>query len=372
MSNIQLYFSGDQYFRSILKDIRNALSSVEIEAYIFNFDMVGLELWNEIEEAQKRGVKIRILVDGIGSINSITDLHQRASKSQISVKVYHPIALKLSWLMFNNLNKIRRLLLLFKFNKRNHRKIVFIDSKILYLGSFNFTQVHSEKVSGTKAWRDTGVKLIFKESDPEVTFMKRIMSLAWAQKRRPLKPHTKLNSGSIRSNHSIRQRVILNRDLIKKINGATERVLITNAYFIPRQKLIRALKNAARRGVYVAICLPAKNDIWLIQVASKTLYSRLLRAGIYIFEYEPRMLHAKTVIIDNWSSVGSHNLNHRSLMHDLEIEYAVTRPDLNAQMLKQWDEDLKWSRTMTLHEVENRNWLLKAVGAIIFWFRYWL
>ena len=122
----------------------------------------------------------------------------------------------------------------------------------------------------------------------------------------------------------------------------------------------------------MALCLPEKTDVTIVQLASRSLYERMLRDNIRIFEYRPRVLHAKTIIIDNWASVGSLNLNHRSLKHDLEVEINFTQKAPLFQLAEQWELDIKEAKPITYKEMQNfslaQRWLARAA----YWLRYWL
>lgn len=404
MSNTQLFFSGDQYFQSLLKDINSAQSSIWVEAYIFDLDMVGLEIWEALLAARKRGLQVRLLIDGAGCFHTIPEWRRRAATSGFRLKVFHELPFRFSVWKKRTWKRWRRwrfLLLIDRFgrmNQRNHRKIIWIDERILYTGSYNFSQVHSERLMGGHAWRDTGVRLQLNNSQNEhdIHFLKNVLERAWSQAHRfnywqrvfrnfwskswttdPLrkkfiKKFMNSSSSLLRLNYSFRQRWRLNRDLIKKIKKAQTQVLITNAYFIPRPSLLRALKAASARGVHVALCLPGPNDVWLVKEASRSLYRRLLKRGIKIYEYQQRMMHAKTLIIDHWHTVGSHNLNHRSFLHDLEIEVQLTQADSYNTLLTQWYKDLEQSSEVTDVELTGDSIWRQARSRVLFWFRYWL
>jgi len=148
--------------------------------------------------------------------------------------------------------------------------------------------------------------------------------------------------------------------------------LITNAYFIPRRSVLRALKKAAQRGVEVALVLPALTDVPIVQWASRSLYYRLLKAKVRIFEYQPSVLHAKTVIIDNWATVGSHNLNHRSMIHDYEVEAVLTDNQSLNELVNQWQIDVKSSQEITLESLGKFPWWTRWISRLAYWFRYWI
>lgn len=371
--NVELIFSGDEYFHRAMNDIRNAQTEVCVEFYIFNLDLLGNLFLQELCEAHHRGVRVRLMVDGVGSLPWIPTLRQRSRKEGFSFLIYHELPFNRLFLMHP-----RQLLDLFrKMNKRNHRKLILIDQKIVYLGSFNVSQLHCEKFTGAKAWRDTGVRLEYPHSGyRELDILRQSFQHIWIRAKYlfglTIRRRQPMAVSRFRMNSTALSRMKLLLDLRKKLYQAETRILVTNAYFVPRRRFMSELRKAARRGVYVALCLPAKTDVWFVREASWSVYHRLIKDGVHVYEYQPRVLHAKTMIIDNWATVGSHNLNHRSLVHDLEVETVIHEPPLIKQLLAQWDSDIKQSHQVTLQELGNRPLWRRAVSRILWWFRYWL
>lgn len=378
--SIQLFYSGDDYFRSALEDIDLAQNEIWIESYIFNMDPIGLRFLQALKNASLRGVRVHLLVDGVGSFNWLVSLKNFCQKNKIHFRIYHPLPIRLSLLTKISWRSLRTMLILLRrANKRNHRKIILIDQKIAYLGSLNITQVHSKEFLAGLAWRDTGIKVT---GEPLRNLVRACVEV-WRISRtdglsiRPLllKRWSRLKqtpSALLRLNNRIRWRVSLSRDLNRRMKKAQSRIYITNAYFIPRRSLLRSLRKAAKRGVHVCLCLPAKTDVPVVRLASRSLYFRLMKAGVEIFEYQNRMLHAKTLIIDEWATVGSHNLNHRSLFHDLEVEVVVDQPKHIESMLSQWQIDLKNSHKITIEELGKMNIFMRVIARFAYWMRYWI
>lgn len=368
--SIQLYFSGDEYFRDICLAIHQAKSEVLLESYIFDLDAIGHRILDALEAATKRGVQCRILLDGVGSFNWSQAVQRRCQASGIQIRIYHPIPFhqnlvrKISWRSFR-----RVLLLLKKINKRDHRKVILIDKQIGFLGGMNISQVHTQEFMGEKAWRDSAVRL---QGEPlkllRVTFFH-----AWRNSRftgipKDLAVYKKI----LQLNSSARLRYSHLRNLNEIFRNAQQRILITNPYFVPRRSVLSSLRKASRRGVYVGLCLPAISDVPFVRWAARSLYWRLLKSGIHIYEYQNKVLHAKTLIVDNWATVGSHNLNHRSLMHDLEVEVVLDDQKSVQELVRQWQIDLRHSKPVTQKDLGNENILFRILGRVAYWFRYWL
>lgn len=378
--SIQLYFSGDDYFRDLIEAIQRAEHEIILESYIFDMDPIGLRVLEALKEAQTRGVKVQILVDGVGSFNWSWSLREFCRKNQMHLRIYHPLPLRLDFIRKISWRNLRRLLFLVrKINKRNHRKVILLDRETAFLGSLNISQVHTREFMGDKAWRDTGIQV---RGGP-LAQLRRCCLEAWVTARveRLLLPSALWRKRNrlrqrveevLRLNSTLKWRYALIRDLNRRLRRAEGRILITNAYFLPRLSLMRSLIKAAQRGVYVGLCLPSVSDVPPVRWASRSLYNRLLRAGVHIFEYQHQVLHAKTVVIDDWATVGSHNLNHRSLTHDLEVEVVLNQKEWVDPLVKQWETDIAHSREVTKEEIGKLTWIERVFARLVYWFRYWL
>ncbi len=378
--SIQLYFSGDSYFRDVIESIQNAQDEIIVESYIFDMDPIGLRILQQLAAAHERGVRVQILVDGIGSFNWLWSLKDFCQKHHLHLRVYHPLPLPLDFIKKMSWKSLRRLLLLLRrANKRNHRKVILIDRSKAFLGSLNISQVHTEEFMESKAWRDTGVQV---QGGP-LPLLRKACLEAWVTARfeRLLLPNSLWRRRNrfkqkadevIRLNSRVQWRYSLLRDLNRRMRKARHRIFITNAYFLPRRSVLRSLIKAAQRGVQVSLCVPAQSDVPAVRWASRSLYNRLLRAGVQIHEYQGRMLHAKTLIIDDWATVGSHNLNHRSLTHDLEVEVVLNQKEWVAPLLDQWENDIKHSEAITPEDLGKMSWMERVFARFAYWFRYWL
>ena len=161
--------------------------------------------------------------------------------------------------------------------------------------------------------------------------------------------------------------------MLRKIITCRHRIWITNAYFVPDNFLLRRLKEAAGSGVDVRILLPRKSDIAYMPWASSTFYFNLLKAGVRIFEYLPSVLHAKTLVLDDWALIGSSNLNHRSLLHDLEVDVLLSDSEPINCLAKQFLLDLENASEISLsswqkHRPRYQRWL----GRLLLYVKYWI
>ena len=374
---VRLFYTGDEFFQSLIADIRNATRSVTIECYIFSYDPLTAEILKELKLARERGCTIKIVVDGFGSYYSIPQLDQVCEEYGIELRVFHPFPYPLQ--IARNLFKKKatnRPFFMKRMNRRNHRKIAIIDEKRAYLGSFNFAQEHCAKYVGSQAWRDTGV---YVEGSPvrwmvlsfQLTYLRTFMKglLNWVDR---WKMRTDLAHGPLRLNTTQKMRRELYQDLLRRISRSQSRIYVTTAYFLPKRSLLRALLKAARRGVDVQILTPGKSDVPAVKWAAFYIVRFLLRKRVQILEYQKSILHAKTMIIDNDTLVGSFNLNHRSILHDLEVEVVLNDPASLASMLKQWHTDLHHSRPISEKDLSAPSWIARIVYSIAFRLRYML
>ena len=177
----------------------------------------------------------------------------------------------------------------------------------------------------------------------------------------------------IRLNYTWHRRRILYKNLLRKISQCKNRIWIMNAYFVPDNFLLKKLKDAAISGLDVRILLPSKSDVVMMPWASSTFYYSLLKSGVRIFEYLPGMLHAKSLILDEWMLVGSSNLNHRSLLHDLEVDINITTPTAKATLVQQFLNDLKHSREISLNSWKKmRPRCQRTLGRLVLYLKYWI
>lgn len=370
-SHVEIFYSGDEYYQSLIEALRRAQKSITIETYIFDIDSLTENILKELRLARERGCEVKIIVDGWGSYAWIPQLRSFCQKHLIDFRVFQPMPSPLAWIFryFWVLSKYFK-----RFNRRDHRKITIIDDKRAYLGSLNFTKVHV----GPQAWRDTGVcvegTLVPRLSVAfHITYLRTIhRGLLGLLARFQWTPYLHPSTSLLRLNTTQRMRRQLYLDLLRRLNAAQNRIYITTAYFLPKRKILRALTKAAKRGVDVRILIPGKSDVPLVKWAAFNLAHWLHRRGVKLYEYEKSILHAKTMILDDKVFIGSFNLNHRSLIHDLEVEVILPDPKSSASMLNQWEIDLTNSKETTLADYTAKSLLARVFYKLAFRLRYML
>lgn len=364
-----------EFFELLLGDIAKATSTIDLETYIFSNDTMGERFAGALEEAAKRGVKIRVLVDGAGTPTWGNMLTRKLETAGVETRIFHPFPWRL-WQWSRSRVRVstlkKAIYLCLNINRRNHRKVCIIDNNIAYIGSLNICQSHLDKVQWGEYWRDTAVRL----QGIDLTDLNHAFNCAWdhmpiQERIREIFRNVKKDA-VFRVNNTRHRRRILYKDLLRQIGRSTERIWITNAYFIPDSFLLNKLIHAAGRGVDVRILLPQRADIFVLPWTSATFYYHLVKAGVRIFEYIPTMLHAKTIIIDNWVSVGSTNLNHRSLLHDLEIDVNLRLPESKQTIVEQFVFDLEKSKEVELDSWQKRPHHQRIIGRSLLYLKYWI
>ncbi len=373
----KVFFDGDEYFSALEKSLSEATRSVSIEMYTFEYDTLGRRIVNLLCDAAARGVSIRMIVDSIGSIISKGILKRIFSKTKVEFQVYH----ELPWehVLERHLQggqRQRFAELLFQLNIRVHRKYILIDNEVVFVGGMNISDVHLRSLKGESAWRDSAVCV----SGDEVSYLAAAFERLWERKtlhkrllitkRFPRSSDT--SSQLVRLNYSRFLRKRCYSELIKRIDAAKKEIWITTAYFVPREALGRSLERAAKRGVDVRILLSKRSDVFFMPWVAWLLYRPLLTAGVKIFEYLPAVLHAKTLIIDQWMTVGTSNINSRSLIHDLEVDIVLTHQSSQETLRSQFLVDLAQSQEVFLDDVPARSFIKRGIGKLALFFRYWL
>lgn len=370
-----IFCEGKTYFESLLNDINQAQKSIDCESYIFELDDLGKKIIEVLTERAKQGVVVRVLVDGAGSPQWGGNLVSNLEKAGGETRIFHPFPWNLWQWSRSHVSVpsvLKAIYLLLKMNSRNHRKVCLIDGKIAYLGSLNISQDHLTRDQQGKGWRDTGIRLAQVNLSPLYQGFEAAWNHLPIQERlHRIFRHINPNS-TLRLNNTRHRRRILYKNLLKRIARCKKRIWITNAYFVPDNFLLKKLLDAAYSGIDVRILLPRKSDVLFMPWTSNAFYASLLKAGVRIFEYLPTMLHAKTLILDDWMLVGSSNLNHRSLLHDLEVDVNIHQTSAKEALEKQFLLDLENAKEIYLNDWHKRPLHQRIIGRLLLYVKYWI
>ncbi len=322
--------NGREAVDAMLEAIRDAERSVRLETFIFHAGEVGDTFRAALIAAQMRGVRVRVMCDAFGSIKLLKSYWDPLVEVGGEFRWFNPLDIK-------------------RIIYRNHRKILVVDEEVAFIGGFNIgTEYCGDGV--TCGWRDLGLRVEGALARELADTFNDLFARADCR-HRPFQRmrHTRSDAVVAGSDWTLlltgpgRGHRALKQSLAHDFARARS-IRIMSAYFLPNLRLLRELKRAARRGARVQLILAGKSDVWLMRIATRGLYSSLLRSGVEIYEYEPQILHAKVIIVDDVLYAGSANLDARSLSINYEVLARIANPPLAEEARAIFDGDLKYCR----------------------------
>jgi len=353
-----------EYYRLLVEDIARADKSIELVSYIFRYDEVGRAVVDALAAAAKRGVKIRVIVDGVGSDVDAGKIAAFLSYAGVAVRIYHPLPwvwTHYRWSMFSGGIFTKLFHFLIRLNNRDHRKLCIVDRRWAWCGSFNLCADHL----GLKVpWRDYAAQV----SGQGVADLVASFDGDWLKQEQKKR---KLSLRYVRVNNSLQLRRVRNQLMLKRIRQAKRRVWISSAYFAPSAGVLRSIKEARSRGVDVKVTVAGRSDIFFFPILSATYYADLISWGVEVYAYQRGILHAKVLLVDEHCILGSSNLNHRSFYHDLESDVVLTSPATIAAMEGYLEQDMADSKRETLAE-HGRFYTTFIFGYLLRVVRYWV
>lgn len=361
---VEVLLSGEQAYPAMLLAISRATREVLVETYTWEADDFGRRFAAALIERARAGVRVRAVVDGIGSFRFARSLADELRSSGVELAVFHPVVL------------FRRRAGL---SVRDHRKLVVIDGNVAFLGGLNFSKAYAPRDWGGDGWHDVHVRV----EGPCARDLQRLFAETWRytagellEPDRPL-PAALERRGSaavqILAIDSRGARRLIRRHYEHALKRATREVLIMAAYFIPDRGLRRVLRQAVGRGVEVRVILPHHSDVRIVQQASRHTYGALLRAGVQIYEWLPSMLHAKTIVVDGvWCTIGSYNLDRRSLAFNWELSMATDDAGACAALQADFGRLVQSARRIDREGWKRRGMFAKAIQWLAYLFRNWL
>lgn len=338
---VQLLENGEDYYPRVLEVIAAARHEVLVETFILFDDPVGRPFREALIAAARRGCRVELTVDGYGSADLPEAFIAGLKEAGVHLHVYGPKP-KLFGL---RTNLFRRL----------HRKLVIIDGRIAFVGGINISFDHVA-ASGPASKQDYAVEVegpvvaeIQRFAELSIARLQRPHSLRdWWQRRKRARAIQRAlpSAGPARAMFVVRDNEHhpddIEREYRRAIKQARQRILIANAYFFPGWRLLRNLRDAAHRGVEVTLILQGKPDMWYVKWAAENLYEYLMQAGVAIYEYQQRPLHAKVALVDeHWATVGSSNLDPLSLYLNLESNLVFDDRAFNAHLASRLQQLLR-------------------------------
>ena len=359
----RLLRSGMALFAALIEAVDRAQHEVLLETYIFDFAGAGADVGHALVRAAQRGVRVCVVVDGVGTGTLPSEWAQRFDQAGVQCRVYSPLAGLGFWLP----SRWRRL----------HRKLCVVDQALAFCGGINILDdfIDPNVPGGLQLPRlDYAVSL----RGPLVRQVHDAMSQLWSRIEAVRELRSQDIAGALDALRSadqdlklptrgtvqlvlrdnVRHRTQIERAYRKAIGAARHDVVLASAYFFPGLRLRRALVLAARRGVRVRLLLQGKYEYFLPYRASRQLYGKLLAAGVEIYEYHASVLHAKVAVVDgHWATVGSSNLDPFSLLLAREANVVVRDPafaqDLQASLSEAMDTG---ASRVDPHAFANRPW----------------
>lgn len=349
-NTVVLLADGEATYTAMFKLLENARDHVNLESYIIEDDEVGRKFADLLLKKQAEGVQVNLIYDSLGSMNTPAAFFQRLRDGGIQVVEFNPmnpLEFKGTWGLTH----------------RDHRKILIADGNVAILGGVNISEVYSSspfrREKNEKApihWRDTDIQL----EGPAVSELQKLFFATWLQQKGPelsgqnyfpeLKEAGNALVSVVGSTPGETNRIPF-IVYVSAITFAAHSIHMTNSYFIPDDQIVKALTDAAERGVDVKIILPGITDSWLALHAQRYHYSVLLKSGVKIYEHATSLLHAKTAVIDQvWSTVGSTNMDFLSLLNNDEVNAVILNREFAVEMEKMFVGDLENSKQIHWRE----------------------
>jgi len=344
-NKVTLLWKENESFQIIFDSVRKAKELVCLAFYIFRNDDTGKELAEILKEKALAGVKVYILYDHFGSLFTPVKFWADLRSAGIQIKASHPFKWE------SPLHYVHR----------DHRKLLIIDGETAFTGGLNIANEYRGYhllLKKKKGWRDTGIflegpiaKKLLEEFAKSWTIWKG-SPIQFQKNIDPIKgglPVLPIFASSARGRRQMRKLIHYS------INSAGRSVFLTTAYFTPSRRMLQILENAVKRGVEVKLLLPGRSDMYSAHYAGRAFFSKLLRAGVRIFNYQGEILHAKTSVFDEvWSIIGSANLDFQSLRRNDEGNVGIIDREFGKQMVDIFNEDLKNSLEITLTDWQKR------------------
>jgi cardiolipin synthase len=391
-NDVRLLAGGDELFPAMHAAIARAHHEVWLATYIFHHDEAARAMADALMGAARRGVRVRVVVDGFGSKASLPKLHGWFEGSGVALVVFRPLD---RWTVYFQPGQLRRL----------HQKLLAVDDDVGFVGGINIIDDRNDLNHGrtetprldfavslrgpvvlplaqtaralwTRAafgqeWREELLALA-RSAEPlqrARSLLERLHILPRQVQSEPVLPPVRA-AFVVRDN--LRQRRAIERNYIDALQCAQRRIDLVCPYFYPGQPFRQALRQAARRGVRVRLLLQGKLDYRIAGLAAQVLYDEMLSDGVRVFEYMPAFLHAKIALADdNWATVGSSNIDPLSLLLNLEANVVVDDPGFSATLARAFDAAVAQSREVTAPPVP-RGWLATARRGFVAWGAHWM
>ncbi len=345
-NRVTVLFEGHDAFRNLFEAIKQAKKTIFLVFFIFKNDATGKELGRLLKEKAGAGLNVCILYDHFGSLLTPQGFWKELTSSGVNVKASRPFRWNIAW----------------NYLHRDHRKLVIIDGEIAYTGGLNIADEYRGYAlfKRRKGWRDTAVKI----EGPCAFSLHEIFLATWFLRKGTTDPL--VSAADIRPftdgisimpifSSSAKGRRKMRKLIYWCVQNAAKSIHLTTAYFTPSKVMLRMLEDAVKRGVNVNLLIPSKSDFMAVQYVGRFFFTRLLKAGVDIYEYQDTVLHAKSYIFDEiFSIVGSANLDFLSLRRNDEGNIGAYSGKFAREMTNIFAIDLTKSKKIELEQWLNR------------------
>lgn len=356
-NDIDVFTSGYDKFEALKRDILAARDYIHIQYFILENDKTGAELIQLLLDKAQEGVQVRVLYDYVGSFYFRPRVLKRMRDAGIEIHPY----LKLTFMHFA-----------FRLNWRNHRKIVVIDGRVGYVGGMNIADRY---VIGDKKWlpwRDTHLRI----SGEAVAALEYSFVIDWDFTTRQLLTVPTMQYAEPPASPDYLVQMMASGPtnrwnnisfvFFKAITLAKRCVYIQSPYFLPSDSLLRALQSAALAGIDVKLMIPRQSDSEMLRLATGSYIKQCLQSGIKIYLYEPTIMHAKVLIVDDeFVTTGSTNFDFRSFEHNFEFNALIYSKDFNQKMKGSFEADMEQCTRLTLAQWKKRPIMQKALESMV-------
>lgn len=361
-NTIKLLKNGEQAYPAMMEAINNSQYSLFLSTYIFETNKTGRQFIAALTQATRRGVDVRVIIDGFGELYSFPRAGALLEKGDVPITRFLPPKL---------------IPPTFHINLRNHRKLLVADGRVGFIGGMNIGDRHLAQVQGNPR---RVVDLHFQLAGPIASQIERVFLEDWVFCTGGQMPERPVCSDST---DDIICRTIadgptedhdkLSMIMFGAVTSSRHRISIMTPYFLPSRDLVTALQNAALRNVEVSILLPAKNNLPFIQWATAKMLWQLLQKGVRVYYQPPPFVHSKLFIVDDhYAQVGSANIDPRSLRLNFELAVEVYGEQVADVLSPHFYQCLSKSREVTFEEVEARSIPIRIRDAFVWLFSPYL
>ena len=356
-NKIDVFTTGRDKFEALKQDIIAAHDYIHLQYFIIEDDTTGNELIDLLIEKAREGVKVKVLYDYVGSFYMPSHILKRMRDAGVEIHAF----LELTFMQFA-----------FRVNWRNHRKIVVIDGSIGYVGGMNIADRYVIGDKKWSPWRDTHLRITGESVaalqysfaiDWDFTTRDLLMSPTMHYSEPPASPDYMVQmmaSGPANRWNNI------SFVFLKAITLAKKCVYIQTPYFLPSDSLLKALQSAALAGVDVRVMIPLQADSAMLRLATGSYLKECLLSGIKIYHYEPTIMHAKVVIVDDeFVTTGSTNFDFRSFEHNFEFNALIYSKEFNQKMKDIFVADMEQCTRLLLSKWKKRPLLQKALESVV-------